>query len=175
MPLGTRCGSANILNTQLVSMYYRKTISQTSKAVHRNLILLQRSGSRSFTHHNQMLQMLRLIGMKYDTRINVFSDRARPLFSTGVRMFSDASIIVGPHGAGLSNLIFAKPGTVVIESVCTKPEQDKPNICFANLAFLLGHIYYGILPSGGCGQVTGTQVATPVNHYLEWLQHKKQS
>lgn len=37
--------------------------------------------------------------------------------ATQARLISEAEIVVGTHGAGLSNLIFARPGTEVIEFV----------------------------------------------------------
>lgn len=30
-------------------------------------------------------------------------------------MFASATIVIGPHGAGLANLVFCRPGTVVVE------------------------------------------------------------
>jgi capsular polysaccharide biosynthesis protein len=36
-------------------------------------------------------------------------------FSEQIALFSQAKVIVAPHGGGLTNLIFASPGTIVIE------------------------------------------------------------
>ncbi len=168
MPMGTTCGSAYMFNIQHLSMYGQRAKSHTSKGTIRNVVLIKRSGKRHISQHDQILQMLTLIGNKYNLT-------AGPTFTTGVRMFSEAAIIVGPHRVGLSNMIFAKPGTIVIEAICTKGEQNgSPNPCYANLSFMLGHIYYGIIPSKDCTQVTPTQLATPVHQYLEWLQKNKQ-
>ncbi len=171
MPMGTRCGSAYMFNIQLLSMYSRRAKSQTNRDTFQNLVLIRRSTKRFFTQHGQVLKMLTLIGKKYNSTVKVFSDRAGLTFSTGSRMFNDAAMVVGPHGAGLANLIFAKPGTIVIEAICTKSEQNgKANPCYAHLSFVLGHIYYGIVLSRSCSQVTPLQIATPVHQYLEWKQ-----
>lgn len=47
-------------------------------------------------------------------------------FADQVRCFSRARVIVGPHGAGLTNLIFAPPGAAVVEITNTKlyPHDD---------------------------------------------------
>lgn len=47
-----------------------------------------------------------------------------------IEIFSTASVILGPHGAGLSNIVFGKPGATVIELL----DRKWPNHCFEILA-----------------------------------------
>jgi len=32
-----------------------------------------------------------------------------------VRLFSEASVVIAPHGAGLTNIVFCQPGAIIIE------------------------------------------------------------
>ncbi len=175
MPMGSRCGVANMFNIHLLSMYCRRTISQPKKDVHGDLILIKRSAKRFFTHHDHILEQLQLMGMRYNTTIKIFADKPVPPFKTIMRMFNTASMIVGPHGAGFSNVIFAKPGTVIIEAICTKRKLGYVNHSFAILSFILGHVYYGIIPNIDCTTVTETHLVPPVLHYLTWLQSNKRA
>ena len=47
-----------------------------------------------------------------------------------IRLFARASVVVGPHGAGLSNLVYSHPGTQVIELFSPKYVNE----CFEHLA-----------------------------------------
>lgn len=60
-------------------------------------------------------------------------------------LFSEAAVVVAPHGAGLTNLLFARPGALVVELV---PSEDPP-ATYEHLATLLGHRYRRVL----CEQV----------------------
>lgn len=53
--------------------------------------------------------------------------------------FADASTIVGPHGAGLANVVFAPPGTNVIELVVG--QRQTPHY-YASLAAACGHRFH---------------------------------
>ncbi len=170
MPMGTECGVANMFNIQLLSMYLRRQISQANKDAHRSLILIKRSVHRMFTHHDQILQMLRVMGSTYNTTIDIFADNPVPPIKTIMQMFNSASMVVGPHGAGFSNVIFANPGTIIVEAICTKKKLGYINYCYAILSFILGHIYYGIIPDIDCTTVTETHLMPSVQHYLMWLQ-----
>jgi capsular polysaccharide biosynthesis protein len=46
-------------------------------------------------------------------------------FGEQVRLFSEARIIAGAHGAGLVNMVFAPPGTQVIELIGPRYAQDQ--------------------------------------------------
>lgn len=55
-----------------------------------------------------------------------------------IRVFREASVVVGPHGAGLTNIVFCELGTIVYELV----PDHYPNICFGNLALICGLRYW---------------------------------
>lgn len=52
-----------------------------------------------------------------------------------VHLFAHASLVLGIHGAGLSNIVFSKPGTPIFE--LQKPGLD----CYRELSHRLGHHY----------------------------------
>lgn len=56
-------------------------------------------------------------------------------------------MVVGPHGAGLSNIFFSRPGLHVVEGVCNPPHV---NLCFQRLAHVLGHRWHGVTSLRGC-------------------------
>ena len=57
-----------------------------------------------------------------------------------VELFSEARIIVGPHGAGFTNAVFCQPGSVLIEFM---PEWYQVD-CFERLARFVGMEYHSI-------------------------------
>lgn len=60
-----------------------------------------------------------------------------------VALFSQASIVVGPHGAGLTNLLFSAPGTEVVEIFAAPAAQGVSN--YRVLASHLGMPYSRLL------------------------------
>ncbi|MFD2453154.1 glycosyltransferase family 61 protein [Ideonella paludis] len=99
-------------------------------------------------------------------KIANFEDLSRVLISRGVssveldgvsvenqaHIFANSSTIVAGHGAGLANLVFAKPGTKLIVF------ENKINSEFVSLAYWLGLEVYAIptaqveYESGGSGK-----------------------
>jgi hypothetical protein len=65
-------------------------------------------------------------------------------FAEQVRRFANAEVVLGPHGAGLTNMIFA-PGTTLVELF-----GSYRNACFFALARGMGHGYVSVTcrPSG---------------------------
>lgn len=55
-----------------------------------------------------------------------------------IELFQQADVIMGPHGAGLANMVFAPPGTKVIEL----GTPYRPYDCFAELAAACGHSFF---------------------------------
>jgi len=67
-----------------------------------------------------------------------------------VALFSEARLVIGPHGAGLTNLLFTQPGTGVVEIFAASAAQDVSN--YRVLASHLGLPY---------GRLLATPVETP--------------
>ena len=58
-------------------------------------------------------------------------------FAEQVITFGNAEVIVGPHGAGLTNMVFAPPGATIVDLQTTQVDH-----CFHNLALALGNRYW---------------------------------
>jgi len=59
-------------------------------------------------------------------------------FENAVQIFQRAKMIIGPHGAGLSNMIFAPKGIPIIEI----SPADMFNACFWHLSWILGNDHH---------------------------------
>ena len=66
-------------------------------------------------------------------------------FRDQAALFAQAEIIAGPHGAGLTNILFAPPGADVIEI----SPADKITIAYPMLAKCAGHRFTGIIGTRG--------------------------
>ena len=59
-------------------------------------------------------------------------------FARQVDLFGAARVVIAPHGAGLTNMLWMRPGSRVIE---VRREQDAHNNCYFTLAAALGLDY----------------------------------
>ncbi|ABI57710.1 glycosyltransferase family 61 protein [Alkalilimnicola ehrlichii MLHE-1] len=81
-------------------------------------------------------------------------------------LFADAEVIVAPHGAALTNLVWCRPGTRVVELV---PEGHR-NPCFRDLAAQSGLDYRAILcPATGAGGGLTADIQVPLARLREAL------
>jgi capsular polysaccharide biosynthesis protein len=67
-------------------------------------------------------------------------------FEAQVKMFSEASIIAGAHGAGLTNLIFAPPTAKIVETMGPRLNcEQRTSLIFMKLASILGHKFVRVV------------------------------
>lgn len=81
-------------------------------------------------------------------RIMIFSDQDKDMMlcmACQVQLFSQAEVVVGVHGAGLTNSVFMKPGGILVEAVPRYDSRHAPVTgIFARLAGMngLSHFSY---------------------------------
>ena len=155
MPQSTPCGFPHVQSAQLLSDRLRTEITKLYPNLQRNrVVLIQRSGSRRFTKSLEIEQSLRELAQRFNRTFQLFTDNPTPSPRDSMKIFKEAVLVVGPHGAGLSNLLYCEPGTFVIEGVCNPPHV---NMCYQRTAHILGHHYHGIDSSSGCENVIDVQ------------------
>jgi capsular polysaccharide biosynthesis protein len=72
-------------------------------------------------------------------------------FIEQVDLFQNAEIVIGPHGAGLSNIVFCKPGTKIVEIF----SSFYVNPCYWYIAQEVGLEYYYVIGDGDSGKTHG--------------------
>jgi len=84
--------------------------------------------------------------LNYDLIINHLKNKYKDIewvvfeslsFQDSIKLFSRCKYIIGPHGAGLTNMLFAPEETQIVEFM---PYSD-PNECYCHLANMLNHNY----------------------------------
>jgi len=166
LPQGTPCGFPDARSIQLLSRLLRQSLRSTPR---NRLIYVRRSGLRRVAVEAPVEFVLQAIAERRQLNFTVFSDRPSPPLSTAAELFHAAVAVVGPHGAGLSNVVFCEPGTALVEGVCNEPHV---NMCYQMTAHMLGLRYHAIPSRGGCERVvdiTASDVETAVEAYVDMV------
>ncbi len=96
------------------------------------VLIYRKESTRSIVNHDEVLEGLRKLTP--DMEWHVFNEAT---IADTVDLFSRAKVIVAPHGAGLTNMIFSKKGIKIIEFM----PIEHPNICYWHLSEVVGHQY----------------------------------
>ncbi|HUR23449.1 MAG TPA: glycosyltransferase family 61 protein [Acidimicrobiales bacterium] len=96
-----------------------------------------RRNTRRVINEDQVLDMLAIRGFE---RIDAGSLPIR----AQIEAFAQAEIIVAPHGSALANLVFASPGTLIVELFA----PDYVNVCYWVLAQHVSGLRYRYLVGG---------------------------
>ncbi len=149
LPRSSACGHLLLSEGQLLSHEYRTYIQDnlSGDKLWNSVVFIKRSKSRYFVKQKEMEVAVSAMAAKHGLRYELFADKPLPSPHDTMLMFYRARVIVAPHGAGLSNMLFSRPGTVVIEGTC---DQRRINACYLSAAYYLGHRYHGVPPSKGC-------------------------
>jgi hypothetical protein len=72
----------------------------------------------------RLINEAEIAGIASDQGFEIIRSEELP-FETQVTLFSEASVIAGPHGAGFVNMIFAPEGTKIIEMIGPRYNRDQ--------------------------------------------------
>ena len=164
IPGGLACGTSSVTHIKILSMFLRAKLKYEQKRD--TIVLIQRSSKRWFKNHNSILKMLESTAEKFHLAVKVFGDRPLPTILESQKLFNRAIMVVGPHGAGISNIIFSQPGTCVIEGLCYD-STNRNNHCYKHLAQVLGHIYHGVVFKKQCMQLEPKDLTLSVDQCLQ--------
>ncbi len=163
MPAGVSCGMSTIFPTQMLSFHLRRGL----KPMEWNIILLvRRSRTRWFRHHESILQMLQDVASPEGYIVKEYRDDPVPGIDATRELFSRAFLVVAPHGAGEANLIFSQPGTVVMEGLCYEAGH-RINLCYKDTCESLGLRYHGLIFEKNCFDITADDVKKSVLDVLD--------
>lgn len=99
-------------------------------------VLILRRGPRAFVQEMELVAELRRLKFESFYLEDLSLDET-------LNLFGNAEIVVGVHGAGLSNIIFSRPGTMLVE-IAIKSENEQTSLLFSYLSNQVGaqHFMY---------------------------------
>jgi hypothetical protein len=162
MPAGVGCGKLSYFSGQILSKELQRHIPWCTNRNY--IVLIKRSRRRWFNNHEQIYVMLRTYGRRCGLQVIEYRDDPVPPVGVTMNIFHRALIVIAPHGAGESNMIFSQPGTVLIEGLCN---EKKLNLCYQHMAQVLGLRYYGLAFAKSCKEITSDDVEKPMVEYLK--------
>jgi len=131
----------NITTTEWICHFLRETFlspeANNISPSRRIYISREKANYRHLVNQDELLQELDSLGFEQVILENLS-------FLKQVELMATASVVISPHGAGLSNLVFCQPGTKIIELFTSDyvPNyyQVISNICQLEHYYLIGEI-----------------------------------
>ena len=159
LPQPSVCHFPLISEGQMLAYEYQKyiTTNMTGNKNWDSVVLIKRTKKRRLIQQSQIETLVRQLADSYGYRYVLFSDNPTPSTEETMLIFYRARFVIAPHGAGLSNVLFSRPGTYILEIAC----GDRP-MCFLTTAYQLGHRYFGLPANGSC--------ANGVNVNIEYVE-----
>ena len=128
----TVCGNPTYESIKLVEDKFG-----LSNINNKNIIIYRKDNiDRSISNFNLVIEILN----KHVNDLIIFDSDNFSTIDT-INLFKNANIVISPHGAGLSNLIFSNNNTTVFEFI----PEDNPNLCYYHLCRLKNISHY-IIP-----------------------------
>ena len=106
-----------------------------------NLVLIKRTKNRFIKNNEELKKYLLNYCRLKKYNLIIHDDDNLPSIKNQLSLFSNAIIVIGPHGAGLSNIIVCKKNTKIIEYHM----NETINLCYCDLTIRLGLEYIGLV------------------------------
>ena len=151
LPMAGQCKEPN----PIMLLQHRKTFFEDSclapelgpvtahahrDGVIRNILWMVRGG-RQLKNNDELFERIRLAF----PQANITLHYGTFTLNQTAKAFYNADMIIGPHGAGFSNILFARVGTIVVEMIA----EGYPNYIGFHLSEIYGLQYYLLVSRGG--------------------------
>ncbi|MES2515829.1 MAG: glycosyltransferase family 61 protein [Bacteroidota bacterium] len=137
--LPSHTAPAGNYNTSIINLLREQFVGSHSIKPSRNIyISRQKALKRKISNEQQVISLLKT----YHFEIHYFENYD---FSEQVNLMKDTKCLISLHGAGLTNMLFMREGTCVME---LRNEEDAHNNCYFSLASDLAINYYYQLNKG---------------------------
>jgi hypothetical protein len=152
IPAPTACGGSlggksTILLSKLINMKIRRNIQIDNQLLQKNnpsiLIVIKRTGARALKNHNEIVEKCKSLWKAG----NVVEHLGEGSLLEQFTLFHSASVVLGPHGAGLANSIAMQEKSIMIE-VLPETGSNRLNMCYAALAYTLHLRYFAVRAQG---------------------------
>lgn len=107
------CNGAQLLPSKFGLQLINQKLGGNSDRQNNFVLVLRTSGSRRIVNEEDVVRELRQVAERDGLDFVVF--RGDSSLKETIHLFSEAKVVVGAHGGGLANIVFCKPGTVVVE------------------------------------------------------------
>ena len=160
LPAGTPCERGAVFNTQMLAALYQAKLQNILQP--RDTIILQKCSIKRWLNQLKLIaDAIEKNARLHSLRFVIFSDTELPTLAESISLYDCAVLVVAIHGSGISNMLFAQPGTPIIEIAC-HPIND----IYRNMAQHFAQPYYAILPKYTCFDTSPEQVMPAVDFFL---------
>ncbi|MBV8253527.1 MAG: glycosyltransferase family 61 protein [Chitinophaga sp.] len=147
-------------NEQIIQQLREKFIGKIHTTPHRKLYVSRKKAARR-TIQNEIEVIALLEEQGYE--IHCFEDYH---FAEQVALMQQAKVLIGLHGAGLTNMLFMPAGGQILE---LRNEGDSHNNCFFSLASALQHQYYYLTNTGNTADTFNVEIIVNIKRLAETI------
>jgi capsular polysaccharide biosynthesis protein len=127
-PIGASASASALAWLRAVALEYA---GAADRRPHRRLYI-----SRRRAHYRRIVNETEVVAYLLDRGFEVHELEDYG-YREQISLFADARVVVGPHGAAHTNMLYAQPGMVLVDIL-----GSLVNKCFHNMALTLGHEYW---------------------------------
>jgi hypothetical protein len=138
IPYFPPCGSPDVADILWLKNIVEKHITRHTPK--NKIILVKRNNTRCVTNYDDLEKYIKTYSYNMNLDLIIHADNALPDLKTQLQYFSDAKIIITPHGGSEVNLLACDNNTYVIELM----DINYTNLCFVRIAYFLNLRYYAM-------------------------------
>ncbi|RAJ81876.1 uncharacterized protein DUF563 [Chitinophaga dinghuensis] len=148
-------------NETIIQRLQEKFITNNNSPATRKIyVSRQKANRRTITNETAVISVLQ----KYGYEIHCFEDYH---FSDQIALMQQSKVLIGLHGAGLTNMLFMPAGAQILE---LRNAGDTHNNCFFSLASALRHRYYYLANTGDTADTFHVNITVDIDRLTDTLE-----